>query len=893
MNRKAKIAIAAVSVVMAGTMALSVAGCHKNDNNGGKTYGDEIRTATDKATTSAQQIVDKLNDANGSAKLASHVTVKQNAYGRLKTYSANGASSTEGKQDKLNVVERDTTVVDFPMDIGDNAERSVSYTSKLLTSDGAKLPDGKTYHQKDIKPAWQHVATQLNLNIKEAYTDKGDSKGKIEKLGTSVAEGQKLQDRIIVTDSIDQINQRAGKTGEWKLLDLSNYLEEMPNYKAFLEQNDIVQLSLTADTNTGAMYAAPYFDGFDDIEKYVLCKTNWVEALLDNTTGGDTVVTFRKHANEKQLDTTSQASITSYMGTTSKYNTEVLDKDGNKVNAGIDVNYDEALKAAKSSTAELGKAVSEAAGKAYDGTSGNIVDIQNFVINEKQGDVTGAQLLKITQEYIKVAYCVGGTTTSFYTQSGYKLSDVFNGNSAAWDVDLYAAIGRCLVTNPSLIKSGSDGNTIDGEGATALADLYLCANRQDNMQRMIDTTSFVGELYGIRGLEARNLYSYIDANGQLQDPRANTASYEAFKAFHNFYLEGLVSDSGSGNNGQTSYHSAENKVEAMTYHDYSNTQTPAGFELDGAVAEGTYPIEEGYNFTSIFTPVSKWNDGAAKYMRFTESWRSVKDTGFAVPYDAVKDSPQKLAAVLEFIDYMFSPDGQIELTYGPMADNKEGANGFWWNPEVPAGTTVAADGSVEVGGHKYKATFTFKGKTYASDIRYNGKGQPTVTDSVKQLYYGNDVNGMNVSKSSAAKGWQQSAGCARDYTAFARYVLGTATNLGNKLQSFEYQMTSQMGISGAERVSNAIDKGIIKHVVPTMSGVSGNTWYACVPTLLPYDTNEKATNTASIKVSNHGKDGYFSNDKNVKTNLYWEIIRYGYDASKYAAAFDNIGLSKS
>ncbi|MDE7086948.1 MAG: hypothetical protein K2O67_02025, partial [Clostridia bacterium] len=678
-------------------------------------------------------------------------------------------------------------------------------------------------------------------------------------------------------DSVDQINQNSSK-----LLDLSNYLDEMPNYKAFLEENSVVRVSLTSDTSTGAMYAAPYFDGYDDIEKYVLCKINWVESLLDNTTGGDTAVTFRKHANEKKLDTTAKASITSYMGTTGKYNVSVLDKDGNVLAAGIDVNYGNALDAAKSATAELGKAVSEAAGVAYTGTSGNIVDILNFVIDTKEGDVTGAQLLKITQEYIKVAYCVGGTNTSFYTQSGYKLSDVFVGNSAAWDVDLYAALGRCLVTNPCLIKSGGEGNTIDQDDATELANLYLCANRQDNMQRMIDTTSFVGELYGIRGLESRNLYSYIDKDGNLQDPRADKASYEAFNAFHQFYAEGLVSDSGSGNNGQTSYHSAANKVEALSYHDYSNTQTPAGFELDGAVDAGTYPIEEGYNFTSIITPVSKWNDGTGeKKMRFTESWRSVKDTGFAVPLDAVKSDPQKLAAVLAFIDYMFSPDGQIELTYGPMATNAESDGGFWYNPK-------ATQAQIDAGQY-----FEFNGEKYYSDVFYANKYQPKVTDKVKQLYYGKDVNGLNISKSSAAKKWVQAQGCQRDYTAFARHVLGTATNIGNKLQSFEYQMTSEMGIKGAKLVSNAIDKGVIKHVVPTLTGINDNPWYACVPTLLPYSTAEKSTNAEAIKVSNHGKDGYFSNDKNVKTNLYWEIIRYGFDASQYAAGFDNIGLTKN
>ncbi|MDE7086792.1 MAG: hypothetical protein K2O67_01235, partial [Clostridia bacterium] len=196
MNKKLKIAVAAVSVVMAGTMAFGMFGCVHDDPNGpsGKEYDDTVKVATVKNTTSAQEIVTKLSDAAGSAKLASHVTAKQTAYGRLKTYAADGATTTTGKQEKLTVVARDSSKVEFKMDIGDNANRSVSYTSSLLTSDAATLPDGKEYNQGDLKPAWANVATKLNLDIKEGYTDKGDSKGKIEKLSTSTAVGNKLED---------------------------------------------------------------------------------------------------------------------------------------------------------------------------------------------------------------------------------------------------------------------------------------------------------------------------------------------------------------------------------------------------------------------------------------------------------------------------------------------------------------------------------------------------------------------------------------------------------------------------------------------------------------------------------------------------------------------------
>ncbi|MDE6075310.1 MAG: hypothetical protein K2G26_02620, partial [Clostridia bacterium] len=418
---------------------------------------------------------------------------------------------------------------------------------------------------------------------------------------------------------------------------------------------------------------------------------------------------------------TTETAITSFMGKTGSWTAEVLDKDGKKLDAGITVNYDKALAAAKG-TEGLGAAVTAAAGKAYTGDSGNIVDIMNFAINEKQGAVTGAQLKKILQEYIKVAYYVGGTETSFYTQAGYKLSDVFAGYSAAWDVDLYAAIGRVLVTNPGILKSGKAGNTIGGEKATPHKNLYLLSARQNNMQRMIDTVSMVGQLYGVRGLESKNLYSYVGSDGKIKDPRGDAKSYEAMEKFNAFWKEGLIYTGASGSNADQSYYKDETP-EALSCYDYVNTQTPVGFTLQGATTK-SYDVEEGYNYTPIITPVSKWNDGKEQVMRFTESWRTTKDTGFCVPVANVKDNPVKLRAVLTFIDKMFSNDGQILLTYGPKATSATAGDGYWYNEEATA-EQVAAGTYFEYGGKKLYST-----------VEYGGVYQPHILENVYNAYYG-------------------------------------------------------------------------------------------------------------------------------------------------------------
>lgn len=888
MNKKLKIAAAAVSVVMAGTMVVGMVGCGDKNKN---------------------------------------------------------------KDVTLNI------------NIGDAANRSISFGYGELLSGSVKLPDGKTYSSSSLKPAWAAFEEMVGCKFNDVWQN---TSKKIENAVNSTVEGSRLSDMDIITDGATNVS-----TYSDRLLDLSQYLDKMPNYKKFLDDNPIVRLSLTSNTTSGAMYYAPYFDGNNDIEKYELFKINWVESLLDSTTAGDTATTYASHGTAKKSNAgdyantlTTETAIESFMGTTGSWNTSVLDKDGSKVEGGITLNYDKAKAAAADDSKPLGAAYKAAVGSAYTGTSGNIVDIMNAAINAKQGDITGAQLRTILQEYIKVAYYVGTTDTAFYTQTGYKLSDVFCGYSAAWDVDLYAALGRVLVTNPSLLKSGNKGNSVGGEGASELKNVYLLSARQNNMQRMIDTVSMVGQLYGVRGLESKNLYSYVDSDGNINDPRGNVKSYEAMEKFNAFWKEGLIFTGASGSNADQSY-SKSGTPEALSCYDYVNTQTPTGFQLEEIVS-GKYNIEEGYNYSPVITPVSKWNDGADKVMRFTESWRTTKDTGFCVPKANVEGNEKKLNAVLKFIDCMFSNDGQILLTYGPKASSATANDGYWYNEEATAAQVTAGE------------YFEYGGKKLHSTVEYGGVYQPTICTKVYDAYYGKSVNDIkfdgkgltyaggddvvavpaddNKVKKGAtlsydvyairsngtfekiAAGAKMSAevyvvegtvaantqvsGAAHyivdkdgklaaktgkrvalvsntvsqwttdatlNYTNLARYVIGSALPIGNKLQSFEFQLTSKMGRTGALVVDKAMKEGVVLHTENTMTS---NPWYTVVPTVLPYS---KADTTAlsgkHVRLYTGDKGSYFSNNKEVSTNLYWQIIKGGMNGTELNKFSPVAGLS--
>jgi putative aldouronate transport system substrate-binding protein len=845
MNKTKKIAVAAVSVVMAGTMVLSFAACGNK-----KTVG----TLSD----NKQTLLTPTTDSNGALSYAS------------------GTKLT--------------------LSIGYNsADTGITYSAANATKMSGYTLMGSTVRESTLKPAWDAFQKQLDVTFEDIYD--GTEVGKnIATLKSNTAIGG-LSGVTLFTASVATINQEGVLTdsngNRESLLDISQYLDYMPNYKAFLESSPIIQASLIADADSGSMYMVPYFDGNDDIEKFVLMRKDLVETLLDGKTGETfSTTTFADQADAKNNSTVkptttivgTSSSVTSFMGTTGSWKVATtdpsvltgtvsvgtnLDEVSNATaTVNVVVNYDKALAAAKDVNTTLGAAINEAAGKVYNGTSGNIVDLQNFAINETSGAVTGGSLLKILRAYIDVAYTNEAGSASFYTSSnsGLKRSDVFNSACGAWDADLYTALGRCFVTCGSMLGSEVKDTNL----------LYLIAGREYTTQRTTDVGSLAGELYGVRGLESRYNYSYIDNDGNIVDTRANEDTWEALVKINDLAKEGLFNTTNNILKDKLSSSASSNTgIQTLSLHDYVQTQTSSyGFSGD-----------DNYNFAPIVTSVSAWDvdgksstsasgrtDGKETIMRFTESWRSVKDGGFAISYANVKDDPDKLAAALAFIDYMYSNDGQILMTYGPQSTTgNTNSNGLWYATEATGVniSTVADKISDETKyapaqysiKDSYKSQyFVYNGKVYTGTA-YNGRQIPTMTDENLNVF--NKVSSHN-------------------FTNHARQLLGTCLPVGNKDQGFEYQCTATCGIVGSKIVNIALNNGTIKHPFQTID--SKNYWYTVVPTTLPYDTTTTETlgagNLALISGLGSSNDNMYVLTSKTNSNFILDIMYYGYKTSQ-------------
>ncbi len=788
MNKTKKIAFGVVSLIMAGTMALSLSACGDPDENEG---GGNANSILGLAQGRENAIATGWNTAKGYWEYLGKNTsaTVEDEYGVL---NADGTINYDA-------YERDSEVT-LNLAIGHNsAHTSTAFAANLGST--ITLPDGKQYSNSSFKPAWVQMGADLNITWNDVYQGQQTSKNLQFMLTNNNPDTNQpwYNSTDLFTSDLSQVVSYAASGTS--ILNLADYLDYMPNFQKFLNDNPVVYLSLLQagmNTTTGAgqtLYVAPYFDGYDDIERYVLIRQDWADTILN----GDAALTGSTAWGK-------DTSVESYMGQTGKITVDALNAEGTATTKVVK-NYDNVVTEIKKANSALNTAYKAIANAEYAGTSGNIVDIMNAAIEANNG-ATGAQLVTLFRAYIDACY-QKEDGTAFY--SADSRSDLFNGYNAAWDVDDLVAMLRCVTTNASAL-GGNVGGIMPRSGAN---------------DRTPDMVRLAAQLYGVRGTESRFEYTYIDSKGNIQDARADKEIYEMVARFHLLKEEGLIADYSaygdfSGSSGMIGKDA--NATDYFMMYDYSQTQTLNGFYAEDALLTGTV-VDDSYYFAPILTPVSKWDvDGDGNHtdiMRFTESWRSTKTGGLSLNGAlANAGNEAKLKAALQFVDYLYSDDGQIVSSFGPMATNANGDGGFWYNEEATAAQVAAGE------------YFTYKGVKYSGSY-YKGSYTPTITDNLYKSFKGLDVDGWKVADN------ENVANSKLSFTNYARQLIGSTLPVGVKNQSLEYQLTSKMGQDGCDKVGQALALGVIKGM--SLQIDEDNYWYTCVPSGMPIESLVQTT----------------------------------------------------
>ena len=283
----------------------------------------------------------------------------------------------------------DTTVT-FDDDFSENVELDVAinYAGTTFISYNRdtpyQAPNGKTYNVGDILPVWESIGDKWNVN----FVDKATSSDS----NTANQYTRMSADGFTGVDLINSTGadlSAAGQRGEF--VDLAQYLDYMPNLKAFLDANAGVKASMTAAD--GGIYFTPYFDGFQEVERMNLMRYDWVKDLLDPAEGA-------------VFDTTSVT-------------TPLL--------------YQKNMPDSLTTTIETGSADGLSLSTITKSYTQNIIDIlDNLSVRN------GATIAQALRDYIDSTY------GNQYTNR----ADLFIGDNAAYDSDEMVALMRAVAANP-------------------------------------------------------------------------------------------------------------------------------------------------------------------------------------------------------------------------------------------------------------------------------------------------------------------------------------------------------------------------------------------------------------------------------------------------------------
>ncbi len=399
-----------------------------------------------------------------------------------------------------------------------------------------------------------------------------------------------------------------------KLVAIDEYLDQMPNFKAWVEQNPDIWESMKH--TDGHVYFTPYFDGLNSIEKMFLMNTSYVEKLLD----GDI------DAEDESVALANGTVYTPYVVETEEQT--------------LTVSVNGTAKTIKANFAEANNAVKK----------------QND-LSAKNGKTLVAALKEaLIAEYgSAIATTAGGSATGDSVVYN-KLSEIFTGEKACYNTDDLVALLRCVKTCPK---------TLTGDVTTKMNPI---SPRTAENKRTIDLVSLIS-LWGLKGNDSENGKLYYDVDGNLKDARTTQDTYDVgLSNLNKLYQEGLfvnnfTSDKSGKVMGSTEWRGNNIKDgSGFLYYDYNGTTSPFNDDVVDGSKGSAQPV---------LAPVVKWADSsktlnykgtnlAGTYFRYSEANRALKDGGWCIPAES-----DNIGTALALMDYLFSEEGARIQDFGP------------------------------------------------------------------------------------------------------------------------------------------------------------------------------------------------------------------------------------
>lgn len=357
----------------------------------------------------------------------------------------------------------------------DSSDRTMTYNySSSLRIDGYK-----TITSGQLKPVWQELEKAMDA----PFSDVTNQQHSASQMMTQAAITQFSNANIYGGNGIAEQFMSYGTDGLF--VNLNDYMDKLPNFSAFLDDNADIKSSITA--YDGGIYHIPYISEIGEVARTYNLRTPWVDLLLSGEANYDTT-----------YNNSTQAAITA-MGTYEPY------FDGSTTaRTRATVVYPTGTTGVKKATTQ------------------NIIEIQNNLTTKNATTLTEALITYIDDNYV--------TNNASYTSA----SDLYVGANAAYDMDELVALLRCVKANPKLLSASSGGTSYQAN------DVYPFFVRQSSYRE--DLLRFATYFNGARlyGSDSYSSTWEFDENGQIQYTYTQKDTYEALTYISNMFSEGLI-----------------------------------------------------------------------------------------------------------------------------------------------------------------------------------------------------------------------------------------------------------------------------------------------------------------------------------------------------------------
>mgnify|MGYP002852895883 CR=1 FL=1 len=419
------------------------------------------------------------------------------------------------------------------------------------TQAGGQTDEQEAVEVAEEEPAADPLAFDAGTALRSDVSFSGDAVSDLGITFTDVYQGGSLTDEFeffkdqseqadLISGSEAQINE-LGESGG--LINIADYLELMPNFSAYLDENPIDRISVTGNINTGAIYFIPFENNDNGILRKPFMRTDWVELLLD----GEGEFTAEKSGKTKACF------YQPYMPTSGQVSVDVVKPDGSGTET-VTKNYN---------------------------AVGNIIEIMNGL-----GPVSGVDAVNLLRNYIDMTY------DGYY---GTKRSDLFIGLNAAWDADELVALLRCVVANAQTLN-GTDTVqgvfTLTDAGESGCDNIVRLAGELFGVRGLEAARDYLyvgmdGELYDTRQDE-KTYEALIRMNSLVKEGLISTAYVNNKDALLSDYL---VEDRGFMTYGKEEIlvlQEGEDTSPDEYEEKYSRVMLPVARWYDGSDVSGVY-----------------------------------------------------------------------------------------------------------------------------------------------------------------------------------------------------------------------------------------------------------------------------------------------------------------